>query len=93
MRAKAVDFCGKRVYDNSRQVNTHLSAVCAAEVQTENRASGVNPERYRHCERGDRVQDESRPLGRPEKAVHESVKRKSGDLLKCQRFELSMVEG
>lgn len=28
----------------------------------ENRESGANPERYRHCKRGGRVQDESQPL-------------------------------
>ena len=48
----------------------------------ENRESGVNPERYRHCERGDRTRDESQSLGQPEKTVYGTVMRESGDLLK-----------
>ncbi len=34
----------------------------------ENSESGQNPERYRHCMRGGRTHDESRSLGKPEKA-------------------------
>ena len=42
----------------------------------------MNPERYRHCERGGPARDESRSLERSEKAVWVPKKRKSGDLLK-----------
>lgn len=48
----------------------------------ENRKSGVNPERYRHCMRRGYTRDESRSLGKPEKAGVWLGKRKSGDLLK-----------
>ena len=39
----------------------------------ENRESGWNPERYRHCMRGGTAHDESRSLGvNPEKAVRKA---------------------
>lgn len=50
----------------------------------ENREPGVNPGRYRHCERGGRTHDESRSLGSfPEKAVCAPGMREPGDLLKA----------
>ena len=50
----------------------------------ENSESGANPERYRHCMRVGTSQGESRSLGvPPEKAVTLPMRRKSGDLLKC----------
>ena len=48
---------------------------------SENRESGVIPERNRHCKRGGRTFDESRSLGQPEKALCRLMRRKSGDLL------------
>ena len=52
--------------------------------QVENREPGVNPGRYRHCERGGRTHDESRSLGSfPEKAVCAPGMREPGDLLKA----------
>ncbi len=48
----------------------------------ENRESGANPERYRHCMRGGTARGESRSLGwAPEKAVRRLRMRKSGYLL------------
>ena len=37
----------------------------------ENRKPGVNPGRYRHCMRGGPASDESRSLGKPEKAMQD----------------------
>lgn len=46
----------------------------------ENRESGVNPERYRHCERGGCVHDENQPQIISEGRM-QPMKRESGDLL------------
>ena len=43
--------------------------VDAATAPQENREPGVNPGRYRRCMRGGTTLDESRSLGKPEKAV------------------------
>ena len=53
------------------------------EKPKENRSSGANPERNRHCKRGGSVQGESRSLGNREDCVHGLMRRKSGDLLGC----------
>jgi len=49
------------------KIESHLSVAPPAQGPAKNRESGANPERYRHCKRGDSAQDESRPLGKPEK--------------------------
>lgn len=59
-----------------------LSAFDSVWESKENSESGVNPERYRHCERGGPARDESRSLEKSEKAVWVPKKRESGDLLK-----------
>lgn len=43
--------------------NSRLSATLPGLGLVENSESGENPERYRHCMRGGRPHDESRPLG------------------------------
>ena len=57
------------------------SATTAALVSAENRKSGANPERYRHCMREGNAQDESQPLKKFEKVLHLLLICKSGDLL------------
>lgn len=65
------------------RANKTFKCCCVWETGAgENRKSGVNPERYRHCMRRGYTQDESRSLGKPEKAGVWLGKRKSGDLLK-----------
>ena len=58
----------------------------------ENRKTGENPVRYRHCMRGGTTQGESQSLGVfPEKAVWELWMRKSGDLLLVAFSSLPVV--
>ena len=57
-------------------------SVDAVTASQENREPGVNPGRYRHCMRGGDTFDESRSLGKPEKAVWTLLMRESGELLK-----------
>ena len=58
----------------------------------ENSESGVIPERYRHCMRVGTSQGESRSLGKfSEKAVTCCLRRKSGDLLKCDHTFASEI--
>lgn len=58
----------------------------------ENSESGVIPERYRHCMRVGTSQGESRSLRVSlEKAVTLPVRRKSGDLLKCDHTFASEI--
>ena len=54
----------------------------ADKASGENRESGANPERYRHCKCGGPGNGESRSLERSEKAPPELWMHKSGDLLK-----------
>ena len=62
--------------------------------QVENREPGVNPGRYRHCERGGRTHDESRSLGCfPEKAVCRLMMREPGELLKLAFLAGSFAYG
>ncbi len=64
------------------QIEYHFSAPGCGSGPGENRKPGENPGRYRHCMREGFAHDESRSLGKPEKAVRKPVKRKPGDLLK-----------
>lgn len=60
--------------------------------QAENRKSGANPERYRHCICVGCTRGESRSLGeRPEKAVCGLTRHKSGDLLKVIFFAVRRI--
>ena len=70
-----------------------LSAVAARMPgAAENSESGVIPERYRHCMRVGTSQGESRSLGKfSEKAVTCCLRRKSGDLLKCDHTFASEI--
>ena len=45
--------------------------VDAVTAPQENRKSGANPGRYRHCMRGGPLLGESRSLGKPEKAMED----------------------
>ena len=67
------------------------SAANSEGVSAENRKSGDNPERYRHCMCEGDAQDESRPLKKFEKVLHLLLIRKSGDLL--EQFLCSPVCG
>ena len=69
------------------KVNNGFSAANAGWAGAENRESGVNPERYRHCKRGGTPQGESRSLeGFSEKTVWVLWMREPGYLLRpCDR--------
>ena len=69
------------------KVNNGFSAANAGWAGAENRESGVNPERYRHCKRGGTPQGESRSLeGLSEKTVWVLWMREPGYLLRpCDR--------
>ena len=69
------------------KVNNGFSAANAGWAGAENRESGVNPERYRHCKRGGAPHGESRSLeGLSEKTVWVLWMREPGYLLRpCDR--------
>ena len=59
------------------KVNNHLSASNVGQILGENRESGANPERYRHCKRGGGCTGRKPVIGEfPEKAVRRLTMRK-----------------
>ncbi len=62
-------------------VKNLYKAECRALRDAENRESGANPERYRHCMRGGRAQGASPAIGETREGVRGLGMRKSGDLL------------